>query len=95
MGVCLAGPPGTGKSSLARGVAQQFGLPLYAVELATMTDRDLIRAWQRARNDAPAVVLIEDVDTVFEGRKPPSWPRRPRRPAGRTPARPPARRCRS
>lgn len=69
MGVCLAGPPGTGKSSLARGVAQQFGLPLYAVELATMTDRDLIRAWQRARNDAPAVVLIEDVDTVFEGRK--------------------------
>lgn len=69
MGVALTGPPGTGKTSMARAIAQKLGLPIYAVELATMTDVELIAAWQRAKNNSPSVVLIEDVDTVFYGRQ--------------------------
>ncbi len=69
MGIGLTGPPGTGKTSLARAIAQKLGIPLYAIELSTMTDPELVQVWKRARDDAPAVVLLEDVDTTFHGRE--------------------------
>ena len=63
------GPPGTGKSSLARAVAVELDLVLFVVELGTLTDEELINAWHRARNNTPCMVLIEDIDNVFHGRK--------------------------
>lgn len=67
-GWLLHGPGGTGKSSLAKAVAQQLKIPLYHVQLATLSDQELISEWSRF--DTPCVVLFEDFDTVFNKRIP-------------------------
>lgn len=69
MGVLLHGLPGTGKTSLARAVAQELDLPVHTFDLAGMENRELRYAWQECAQDAPAVALIEDVDRVFRGRE--------------------------
>lgn len=67
-GVLLHGPGGTGKSSLARVIAEKMGLPLYQFYLNTLTDKEFVHEWDRM--DAPCVVALEDFDTVFHGREP-------------------------
>lgn len=67
-GWLLYGPPGTGKSTLVRVVGQVLDLPVIVFELATFDNDDFSRAWQKVLNRAPCVVLIEDIDGVFEGR---------------------------
>ena len=67
-GVMSHGPGGTGKSSLARAVAQILGIPLQQFYLNTMTDREFMRAWDEM--PTPCVVAFEDFDTVFHGREP-------------------------
>ena len=67
-GWLLYGPGGTGKSSLARALAQQFRIPLYRYHLATLTDREFMLNWSEM--ELPGIVLFEDIDTVFDGRKP-------------------------
>lgn len=68
LGLALFGIPGTGKTSFAKAIAQKFGLPVFQLEIATMDDRDLIEAWKTVTGSTPCMALIEDVDTVFEGR---------------------------
>lgn len=68
MGVGLVGPPGNGKSSFAKGMAQACDLPIFALELATFADSDMTEAWSRALENSPCMVLVEDFDTVFHGR---------------------------
>lgn len=67
-GVLMWGPGGTGKSSMAKVVAETLGLPLYQFYLNTFTDRDFVRKWSEM--DTPCVVALEDFDTVFHGREP-------------------------
>lgn len=67
-GVLLYGPPGTGKSSMVRAIAQEFDLPLYSIDLATCRNPDFESNWRQAQSNAPAIVLLEDLDAVFEGR---------------------------
>lgn len=67
-GVLMWGPGGTGKSSMAKVVAEMLGLPLYQYYLNTFTDRDFVRKWSEM--DTPCVVALEDFDTVFHGRNP-------------------------
>jgi hypothetical protein len=67
-GALLHGPGGTGKSSLARVVAETLGLPLYQFYLNTLTDREFVREWDEL--STPCVVALEDFDTVFHGREP-------------------------
>lgn len=66
-GWVLEGPPGTGKSSLASGIAESMGFPLYSFHLSTLSDSEFIRHWDQM--SLPAVVLLEDFDAIFEGRK--------------------------
>lgn len=68
-GWCLEGPPGTGKTSLVRAIAQDCDLPLIILDLSTMTSRDLFKSWEEAIINAPCIALFEDIDTVFDGRK--------------------------
>ncbi len=68
-GCLLHGAPGVGKTSLVRAVAHDLGLPLNVMDLASMSNRELRQAWRSALNDAPAIVLLEDLDIVFEGRE--------------------------
>ena len=67
-GWLLYGPGGTGKSSMARALAQKMRIPLYRYHLSTLTDQEFLQRW--GNMDLPAVVLFEDIDTVFDGRKP-------------------------
>jgi hypothetical protein len=68
-GYLFAGPPGAGKTSLARGIAEDLDLPVYAPDLATMRNRDFAKLWDDAAEDAPSMVLLEDIDVVFHGRE--------------------------
>lgn len=63
------GIPGTGKTSLAKALAKYLGLPLYVVELCTMSDSDLHTAYDKLREATPCIVLYEDIDAVFQGRE--------------------------
>lgn len=67
-GWLLYGPGGTGKSAMAKAVAQQLGFPIYQYYLSTYSDREFIQDWSEMT--LPAVVLFEDFDNVFDKRTP-------------------------
>jgi hypothetical protein len=67
-GAMFQGPGGTGKSSLAKAIAQKLGIPLQQFYLNTLTDREFMDNWDRM--PTPCVVALEDFDTVFHGREP-------------------------
>ena len=66
-GYLLYGPPGTGKTSLVSGLAAQFGMSVYAVNLTEFNDRTL----KSAINNVPqnAVILFEDIDCMKTGNR--------------------------
>lgn len=63
------GPPGTGKTTLVRTVAEQLNLPVYVYDLASLNNEEMRKEWSKMQEDAPCMALIEDIDTVFQGRK--------------------------
>ena len=68
-GYLLYGPPGTGKTSLVSGLADNFGLSIYAVNLTELNDQKLKRAVSAVPENA--VVLFEDIDCMkVGGRRP-------------------------
>ncbi len=67
-GWLLVGPGGTGKTSLARAVAKELGLPVHHFFLSTLSDQEFMRAWDGM--STPCMALLEDFDNVFHGREP-------------------------
>lgn len=67
-GYLFYGQPGTGKTSFAKTLAKQLNIPLIIIDLAGCDNEDLRSVWMRAAMDAPALVLLEDLDAVFEKR---------------------------
>ncbi|NXI60042.1 NVL protein, partial [Chloroceryle aenea] len=70
-GVLLAGPPGCGKTLLAKAVANESGLNFLSVkgpELLNMyvgeSERAVRQVFQRARNSAPCVIFFDEVDAL-------------------------------
>lgn len=68
-GLNLYGRPGTGKSSLIKAMAQKMKLPIYLLDISTMDNEEFHEAYQTALYHRPAIVLIEDIDAVFDGRE--------------------------
>jgi hypothetical protein len=68
-GWSLIGPPGTGKTSLVRALAQDLDLPVFVYDLASMSNKELVRHWEDMLGCTPCVALLEDLDTVFHGRE--------------------------
>ncbi|XP_028325057.1 nuclear valosin-containing protein-like isoform X2 [Gouania willdenowi] len=70
-GVLLAGPPGCGKTLLAKAVANESGLNFISVkgpELLNMyvgeSERAVRQVFQRACNSAPCVIFFDEVDAL-------------------------------
>ncbi len=68
-GWLLHGPPGTGKTSFVRSLAQDLNMPVYAFDLGTMNNSEFNGFWSQVRQNVPAIVLIEDIDGVFDKRE--------------------------
>lgn len=65
----MEGPPGTGKSSFAQAIAGHLGLSLCFINISDKSMNDV--SFNRLLNKSPkkSIILIEDVDAMFEGRK--------------------------
>ncbi|XP_007530230.1 nuclear valosin-containing protein-like isoform X2 [Erinaceus europaeus] len=70
-GVLLAGPPGCGKTLLAKAIANESGLNFISVkgpELLNMyvgeSERAVRHVFQRATNSAPCVIFFDEVDAL-------------------------------
>jgi ribosome biogenesis ATPase len=70
-GVLLAGPPGCGKTLLAKAIANESGINFISVngpELLNMyvgeSERAVRQVFQRARNSAPCVIFFDEIDAL-------------------------------
>lgn len=67
----LSGPPGNGKTSLSRAIAQQLNRPLYLFRAPAVierglgdTEKNVERAIQAANDAGPCVLLIDEIDAI-------------------------------
>jgi hypothetical protein len=64
-GWLLHGPPGCGKSSLARALSYELNLPVGIFDLSSMNNSEFVKSWRDVMVYSPCIVLIEDIDAVF------------------------------
>lgn len=74
-GILLAGPPGTGKTMLAKGVANELDRPFLSVKgpelkhpLYGMTERKIRQLFETADEEAPCVVFFDEFDAIAANR---------------------------
>lgn len=67
-GYLFYGLPGSGKSSIIRAIAQDLDIPLFSFDLSSMTNHDFVSNWREVMAYSPAIALMEDFDSVFDGR---------------------------
>ncbi|XP_002018814.2 ATPase family AAA domain-containing protein 1-B [Drosophila persimilis] len=76
MGVLLHGPPGCGKTLIAKAIAKEAGMRFINVDLAILTDQwygeseKLVAAvFSLARKLEPAIIFIDEIDSLLRARR--------------------------
>ncbi len=75
-GVLLFGPPGTGKTYVAKAAAGEFGIPMIFLSGADLLKEGYVRApeilkkaFNRAKDNSPAIIFIDEIETVAPARE--------------------------
>jgi SpoVK/Ycf46/Vps4 family AAA+-type ATPase len=67
--IVLFGPPGTGKTTFAKGIASRLGWPFVEIEASEREAKLLAESFGRARSDlASAVVFVDEVEDLAASR---------------------------
>src|SRR5207245_2396088 len=71
-GVLLAGPPGTGKTTIGRALARRLKSKFFLIDGTVISGTPAFhqvvhRVFEAAKQNAPAIIFIDDTDVVFEG----------------------------
>jgi transitional endoplasmic reticulum ATPase len=74
-GVLLTGPPGTGKTSIAKVLAAEARCSFYPISAADVTskwlgesERNIERLFRRARENRPSIIFIDEIDAIASRR---------------------------
>ena len=75
-GLLFDGPPGTGKTEAAKYIAGKLGVPLFRLDLAGSKNKyvgesqaNLMASLRRIEDEAPCVVLMDEIEKVMRGTK--------------------------
>lgn len=75
-GVLLYGPPGSGKTLIARAVANETGAFLFVIngpeimsKLAGESESNLRKAFEEAEKNSPSIIFIDEIDSVAPKRE--------------------------
>ncbi|MBU6455849.1 MAG: ATP-binding protein [Cyanobacteria bacterium REEB67] len=73
-GVLLAGPPGTGKTTIGRALAHKLRSKFFLIDGTFISgSRDFYQkveqVFEAAKNNAPAIIFIDDSDVIFENKE--------------------------